>query len=588
MERNNGKSLFPNWEEFLLSAADKLDQENKTSKATIIRSLLNDTPPDYLEAAQRSYAALGPWHWNALLQEIFEIDLSQATEKSLELARLVWQLGSDLVVTTNVDLVLQSVHKFPQTIKILDAQSVEFVELQKNWKPSRPTVLYLHGHIDNKANIIFTREQYQNFYDLNKNKAKLETLKTLFTQRKILFIGFSLNDLFILRELEKVNLIYEGGANSFYALIREEEKDNPNIPNYVNKIIYSDFGDPLLTLLKEMSKISAGKNPLQLSAISEKKELRNPQPKEASKKSFDDIITDVKTEYKQGPVGWKPWGDHPLIIATILICAIIGVILGILPYCSSSIKSPENHNGSQSSTPSETIIPTDGVSGKELNEVVLGLYIDKSQSIDKSVLSNEKSKIKTMLYLLFPQSINVLKFGENDQSIWGISSIAYQVSDEQFSEIRESEQIKTCEHEIRTSLNAICVEKIRASYRNKRDEMSSAAIEGTLNVIFEQSKSQSHCTNFFELNERISKDAHKINIVITDGKDTCKQLPNIMEDRATNLKILILLVPSVGDVAGESFVKRKIHMEKIFQSHTTYVFPLVSATAKEIIQNLQN
>lgn len=250
--RKGDESLFPSWKTFLLNAAEKLGQENKPGPANVIKSILEDSPPDYLYAAQRAFDALGQAQWYDLLRESFEIDIDSADEESLELARLIWNLGSNFIVSTNVDLVLQSVHESPHKVKILDTQAPEFAELQKNWKPPRPTVLHLHGHIDNKANVVFTADQYEAFYNLDKNQAKLETLRSLFTQRTILFTGYSLDDLFILKELEKVSVIYEGGANSFYVLIRESEKDNPNIPKYVEKIVFSDIGEPLLNLIKDL------------------------------------------------------------------------------------------------------------------------------------------------------------------------------------------------------------------------------------------------------------------------------------------------------------------------------------------------
>ena len=216
--------------------------------------------------------------------------ISVPNEKTLELARLVWHLSNNLVVTTNVDLVLQSVNEPPQKVKILDTQAPEFAELQRDWKPLRPTVLHLHGHIDNKTSVIFTREQYQSFYDLEKNKAKLETLKSLFTQRTILFIGFSLDDLFILKELERVNLIYEGGANSFYVLVRESEIGNPNIPSYVNKITYKDFGEPLLDLVEELSKFSGNDDSLAQLENSD----RTADPPKTKKKAFFNVPYESK------------------------------------------------------------------------------------------------------------------------------------------------------------------------------------------------------------------------------------------------------------------------------------------------------
>ena len=76
IEREDGSHLFPTWKEFLIEGADKLDKENKAPKAAIVRSLLEDVPPDYLEAAQRTYDALGNKHWYDLLKDNFEVDLS--------------------------------------------------------------------------------------------------------------------------------------------------------------------------------------------------------------------------------------------------------------------------------------------------------------------------------------------------------------------------------------------------------------------------------------------------------------------------------------------------------------------------------
>jgi len=265
-KRNKTKSfdpLFPSWTEFLHNAADKLDREKialndqgKSQKAITIRALLNDPPIDYLGIAQRAFDSLEEYHWNKLLVENFEKDLNFADEDSKKLAKLIWQLGSNLVVTTNVDSILETVCEKPGRVKILDTQKPEFAEIQRDWKPAIPTVLHLHGHVDNKADVIFTKKQYDEFYNKEKNQAKLDTLRSLFTQRTILFIGFSMDDLFILRELERVNLIYEGGVNSYYVLIRNSDKDNANIPTFVQPISFSDFGPPLENLLEKFVQIA--------------------------------------------------------------------------------------------------------------------------------------------------------------------------------------------------------------------------------------------------------------------------------------------------------------------------------------------
>lgn len=251
----HSESIFPSWKVFLDKAADKLDREKLSSKADVVRSLLNDYPPDYLESAQRAFDGLGQKQWYQLLSENFDIDIKSANEDSFKLAKLIWQLGSNLVLTTNFDMVLQAVHEKPHLVRILDTQASEFAEIQRNWQLTHPTVVHLHGHIHNKADVLLTREQYKAFYNPHNNRAKLDIFRNLFTQRTILFIGFGINDSFILRELERANLIYESGANHFYALVHEAEKDDPNIPNYVQKITFSDFDKPLMNLLEELISI---------------------------------------------------------------------------------------------------------------------------------------------------------------------------------------------------------------------------------------------------------------------------------------------------------------------------------------------
>ena len=51
--------LFPSWKELLLKAADKLDGEGKKTRANLVRALLEDDPPNYLQSADRAENGLG-------------------------------------------------------------------------------------------------------------------------------------------------------------------------------------------------------------------------------------------------------------------------------------------------------------------------------------------------------------------------------------------------------------------------------------------------------------------------------------------------------------------------------------------------
>jgi tetratricopeptide (TPR) repeat protein len=250
--------LFPSWKEFLTYSVEKLESKKEYDEAEDIKQILALKKPMYLEAANRASKALGETLWHQMLVEKLDLQKVDANERSLKLPQIVWELGSELLITTNVDRVLQWTCPNSGEFRPFDMEKFELGELQKEKEVKYPTVLYLHGRIHNKRNIVFTPEQYKRFYEEDSNQAKLQTLLNLLTRYTTLFIGFSLDDEYFLKQLNDINEIYEGGANSFYILLPEEEKDNPNIPEYVEKIIYAHHGKPLLDLLEEMKRIAKG------------------------------------------------------------------------------------------------------------------------------------------------------------------------------------------------------------------------------------------------------------------------------------------------------------------------------------------
>ncbi|MES1241689.1 MAG: hypothetical protein ABUT39_08730 [Acidobacteriota bacterium] len=104
VERTGGGRIFPSWKQLLLDGAARLEQEGK--KAGLVRELLDDDEPDYLQAAQKLRDKLGPL-WGAFLKDALDVSHADIAEGSLALAQAVWRLGSRLVVTTNYDQVLR-------------------------------------------------------------------------------------------------------------------------------------------------------------------------------------------------------------------------------------------------------------------------------------------------------------------------------------------------------------------------------------------------------------------------------------------------------------------------------------------------
>jgi len=280
--------LFPSWKEFLVSASKKLRGEKNFPKAKDVIKLINLSEPDYLKSAEVAKNSLGTKLWNDLLNENFKVDEDKADINTLKYPQAVWKLGSNLIYTTNIDDVLEWKNVIDRRVERLDVQIDEFAELQQNESIENPTVVYLHGHISNKSSIVFTKTQYEDFYDKLNNEAKLQSLRTFLTNRTFLFLGFSLDDPYFLRQLDYIHKIYNGAASSFYVLLPEWEKDNKNIPDFVKIITFSDFGKPLLEKIDELTKYAkSNDNKSETKSDSEKTQSPEGIKKDAEKPFFN-------------------------------------------------------------------------------------------------------------------------------------------------------------------------------------------------------------------------------------------------------------------------------------------------------------
>jgi len=253
-----GERLFPSWKELLMEAAERLENDGKTDHVGIIRGKVNTNR--LLAAAEEAQLGLGA-NWHDFLKSQFDKTSDEAQDASLELARLVWQLGSDLVVTTNYDNVL---HWACPRAHDVDKWNIEAAVEQCNLLRDgvkKPTIWHLHGHIGDSANIILTPDGYQRLYadDFTERryKATLQTLHHLLASRSFLFIGFSLADEDFTSQLRMLEEIYRGAPGPHYVLLPEAQRGYFKSPiPAIEPVFFKDFGEPLLDCLRHMTGIA--------------------------------------------------------------------------------------------------------------------------------------------------------------------------------------------------------------------------------------------------------------------------------------------------------------------------------------------
>lgn len=260
VERAGGGRIFPGWKQLLLDGAAYLEQEGKS--ADVVRALVEDDPPDYLQAAKKLRDKLGPL-WGVFLKDAIDVSRSEVADGSLALAQAVWRLGSRLVITTNYDQVLR--WSCPESgrddLKIWDVNApAELADYLRRGEVKAPTVWHLHGHIDNAAGLILTPDGYATLYPAAgeaepRHQAALETLRHLLASRSFLFVGFSLDDEHFGVELQRMLDTFEGFGGPHYALVHQRDVERlRRLERSVEPVVFEDFGAPLLELLGELSR----------------------------------------------------------------------------------------------------------------------------------------------------------------------------------------------------------------------------------------------------------------------------------------------------------------------------------------------
>lgn len=96
----HGNSLFPSWTELLKSFIPCIQEK---SKQNIIEALLADKPINYLEVSDKIKANLTISDFNKHLENTLKVDYNTIDKTTYQLPQSIWNLGSNLVITTNYD-----------------------------------------------------------------------------------------------------------------------------------------------------------------------------------------------------------------------------------------------------------------------------------------------------------------------------------------------------------------------------------------------------------------------------------------------------------------------------------------------------
>ena len=227
LRRGSAECLYPSWKELLQLASGKLKAEKKEDLAKLVDTLIRlGKPEDYLEAAKRAFQGLGPG-WYDFLREQFDYARDE-DDGSLELPRLIWRLGSPIVITTNFDKVLQWTCPSRDDLSVWDIMAPANQIPLLRGRSRQAGCLAPPRTRRQPRHIILTPDGYNRLYlhEITSDtpyKAAIETLRMQLASHSFLFVGFSFNDAHFSAQLRQIEEIYHGAAGPHQRALRRDE-----------------------------------------------------------------------------------------------------------------------------------------------------------------------------------------------------------------------------------------------------------------------------------------------------------------------------------------------------------------------------
>ncbi|MCY2986686.1 MAG: SUMF1/EgtB/PvdO family nonheme iron enzyme [Planctomycetota bacterium] len=247
--------LFPTWGRLLGRLADRLHVDAKEDAAEIVRRYVKKGQLN--KAADEALDELGLERFRDTMQNTFTA--KQTADANLALPTALWSLRPKLVVTTNYDCVLQWSN--PAARPVTNAQHANLAELFSRSEPDQPLVWHLHGHIDDPDSLILAPRQYERLYrqatdDKHPYAAARLQLRTLIGNHPLLFVGFGLQDEYVMDALATVLEIFGGNLRPSYALLKTGD-DRARLlwdKHKIQVIEYAGHGEPLVERIAEMAR----------------------------------------------------------------------------------------------------------------------------------------------------------------------------------------------------------------------------------------------------------------------------------------------------------------------------------------------
>lgn len=252
----SGADAFPSWSGLLARAAERMKKESG-NQHKIVEALLEQRPPEFLDAAKRAREGLGAL-WPEFLEDVFDIRHADIDDESLDVARAIWGLGSKLIITTNYDRVLSWACPDAKDLTSWSISPTANLLRALRGEVRQSTVWHLHGSTSDTGQMILAPDGYQLLYSSESKglyAAALQALRQLMASRHFLFVGFSFSDEYFGNQLRWLKETFQGFGGPHYVLARGSDADSVRErTSGLNVVVvpFDDFGAPMLDVLRRI------------------------------------------------------------------------------------------------------------------------------------------------------------------------------------------------------------------------------------------------------------------------------------------------------------------------------------------------
>ncbi|HIF9181806.1 TPA: SIR2 family protein [Photobacterium damselae] len=207
--------LFPSWPALLKEFVREAKQGNLAFDDAELYQYI-ESGQSYLDVAEVCVDAMGMSRYRDLMEATFDKDFDEEDIPDSYLALM--DLAPKTIVTTNYDRIPDQAGKGKYRVHT----NKNAPEASRNFNNDKNTVFKIHGDITDQSSIVLTTSDYQKI--INDNESTRTLLTSLFTTKRLIFIGFSLTDPHIDIILDKIKTINGGLPQSHYVLLNESSK----------------------------------------------------------------------------------------------------------------------------------------------------------------------------------------------------------------------------------------------------------------------------------------------------------------------------------------------------------------------------